>query len=230
MSIRVIAAAVTTAAAMTMAMCGTAVAATSRAARPAVQLTGVQLLAALLPQSDFPGGYKLGEPDVNDSGRYLENSPAKYHLSTMRCGSFARTYGNPGFGETATALDNFEKDNFTSEYFQQVYQFKTPSTATSFFEGVFAVAHRCPSFILFNVSAVHTHVFDATPIGGHRTFQVNQSAFLQGHVRIAVDIVITVAGTDVFFIANFGVSVAPPSSPSARTTMLRLVRRVEAFR
>jgi hypothetical protein len=170
MSIRVIAAAVITTAATTTAMCGTAVAATSRAARPAVQLTGVQLLAALLPQSDFPAGYKLGEPDVNDSGRHLENSPAKYHLSTMRCGSFARTYGNTGFGETATALDNFEKDNFTSEYLQQVYQFKTPSRATSFFEGVFAVARRCPSFILFNVSDVHTHVFDATPISRHRTF------------------------------------------------------------
>ena len=230
MSIRVIAAAVITAAAMTIAMCGTAVAATSPAARPAVQLTGVQLLSALLPQSDFPAGYKLGKPDVYDSGRYLENSPAKYHLSTMPCGSFARTLGSPGFGETAIALDNFEKDKFTREYFQQAYQFKTRSTATTFFEGVFAVAHRCPSFILFNVSDVHTHVFDASPIGGHRTFQVNQSAFLQGHVRIAVDIVITVAGTDVFSTANFGVSVAPPSSPSARTSMLRLVTRVEAFR
>ena len=230
MSIRVIAAAVITAAAMTMGMCGTAVAATSRAARPAVQLTGVQLLSALLPQSEFPAGYRLDKSGVTDSGRHLENSPARYHLSTMRCGSFARTYGSPGFGETATALDDFEKGNFTSEYLQQVYQFRTRSTATSFFKEVFATAHRCPSFILFNVSDVHTHVFDASPIGGHRTFQVNQSAFLQGHVRIAVDIVITVAGTDVFFIANFGVSVAPPSSPSARTTMLRLVRRVEAFR
>jgi hypothetical protein len=85
-------------------------------------------------------------------------------------------------------------------------------------------------FAAATVSDVHTHVFDATPISRHRTFQVNQSAFLQGHVRVAVDIVITVAGTDVFFIANFGVSIAPPSSPSARTTMLRLVGRVEAFR
>ena len=131
----------------------------------------------------------------------------------MRCGSFARTYGSPGFGETATAVDNFEKDNFTSEYLQQVYQFKTPSTATSFFEGVFAVARRCPSFILFNVSDVHTHVFDATPIGRHRTFQVNQSAFLPGHVRIAVDIVITVAGTDVFFIARLRRLCRPAEQP-----------------
>jgi hypothetical protein len=46
----------------------------------------------------------------------------------MGCGSFARTYGSTGFGETATALNNFEKDNFTSEYLQQVYHFKTQST------------------------------------------------------------------------------------------------------
>ena len=49
-------------------------------------------------------------------------------------------------------------------------------------------------------------------------------------VLIAVDTVFSVAGTDVFFTANLGVAVAPPSSPSARTSMLKLITRVRAIR
>jgi hypothetical protein len=234
MSIRAMAAAVITATAMVMAMCGTAVAATSRAASPAVQLTtvqltGVQLLAALLPAADFPAGYKLDKSDVYDSGRHLENSPAQYHLSTMSCSSFTYNFGGTGFGETATAGDDFEKNNYTTVYLQQVYQFKTGRTAASFFRGMFAIAHRCRSFVLSGVSGILTHVFDASPVGGHRTFQVNQSGTLQG-ILVGVDSVITVAGTDVFYVGSLGVGFAPPSNPSGRTTMLRLIRRVEAYR
>ena len=46
----------------------------------------------------------------------------------------------------------------------------------------------------------------------------------------AVDMVFTVAGTDVFNTANLGIAAAPPSSPSARTSMLKLITRVRAFR
>jgi len=235
MPIRVMAAAIITAAAMVMAICGTAVAAvaavaaTSRAASPAVQLTGVQLLAALLPASDFPAGYKLDKSFVYDSGRYLENSPAQYDLSTMRCSSFANNFGGTGFGETATAVNGFDNSDKRGVFVQDVYQFKTGSAATSFFKGLLAIAHRCRSFIIYGASGVLTHVFEAPPVGGHRTFQVNQSGTLQG-ILVAVDSVITVAGTDVFFTINMGVDAAAPSRPSGRTIMLRLIRRVEAYR
>jgi hypothetical protein len=230
MSIRVTVAAVITAAAMTMAVCGTAVAATSRAASP-VQLTGVQLLSALLPASDFPAGYQLAKSSVYDSGRHLEKSPAKYHLSTMSCTSFANNFSKIGFGETATAGDAFENSTDTGAFMQVVYQFKTASTATSFFGGVYAIALRCPSFIAAGASSVgKTEVFKAPPVGGHRTIQVNQSGAFST-LMFELDSVITVAGTDVFLTGNLGLGAAsPPSSPSARTTMLWLIKRVEAHR
>ena len=230
MSIRVIVAAVVTAAGMVIVTCGSAVAATSRAASPAVQLTGTQLLAALLPRSDFPAGFKLDKSSVFDSGRHLENSPAQYHLSTMSCSSFSENFGGTGFGETATAFDDFVNRTDTASYAQQVYQFKTRSAASSFFKGLRAISRRCPSFLLHGfASGIITHAFDARPIDGDRTFQVNQSGSVMG-VLIAVDTVFSVAGTDVFFTANLGIAVAPPSSPSARTSMLKLITRVRAIR
>jgi hypothetical protein len=229
MSIRVIAAGVITAG-MVLATCGTAVAATSRPARPAVQLTGVQLLSALLPQSDFPAGFKLDKSNIFDSGRHFENSPAQYHLSTMSCSSFSNDFGGTGFGETATAADDFTNSTGTRVYGQQVYQFKTGSAATSFFKGLRAISRRCRAFLLDGfASGIFTQAFGARPIGGHPTFQVNQSGSFTG-ILIATDMVFTVAGTDVFFTANFGIEVSPPSSPSARTSMLRLIIRVRAFR
>ena len=230
MSIRVIVATVVTAAGVMIATCGPAVAAMSRAASPAVQLTGTQLLAALLPRSDFPAGFKLDKSSVFDSGRNLENSPAQHHLSSMSCRSFSFDFGGTGFGETATASDGFVNSTFTGVYTQQVYQFKTRSVATSFFKGLRAISRRCPSFLLDGfASGVFTHAFDARPIGGYRTFQVNQSGSAQG-IRIAAAMVFTVAGTDVFFTGNLGIVSAPPSSPSARTTMLKLITRVRTFR
>jgi hypothetical protein len=227
MSIRLVAAAVGAAAAMVIATGGTAVAATSRAASPAVQITGAQLLSALLPQSDFPPGFKLDKSGVFDSGRQLEKSPARYNLYTMKCSSFPGDFGGTGFGETATAADDFADNAGTSLYLQQVYQFKTRSSAASFFNGLRALSHRCRAFLLDGVNGVVTRAFDARRIGGHPTFQVNQSGSGLGFL-IALNTVFTVAGPDVFFTANAGVSVAPPSSPSARTSMLRLIKRVQA--
>jgi hypothetical protein len=235
MSIRVIAAAVVTAGAMVAATCGTAAAATYRAASPAVQLasiqlTGVQLLSALLPRSDFPAGFKLDKSGVFDSGGHLENSPARFHLSTMSCKSFANNFGNTGFGESATAADDFVNGSFTQIFGQQVYQFKTSSAATAFFKGLRAISRRCVAFLLSGVgSGVSAHAFDAARILGHPTFDVNESGSVQG-VRIALGMVFTVAGTDLYFTIKFGITVAPPGSPSGRTTITRLIRRVQAFR
>lgn len=148
----------------------------------------------------------------------------------MSCSSFSNDFGGTGFGETATAFDDFMNSTSTGSYGQQVYQFKTRSAAKSFFKGLRAIARRCPSFLLDGVaSGIFTQAFDARPIGGDVTFQVNQSGSAQG-VLAAIDMVFTVAGTDVFFTANLGIAVAPPSSPSARTSMRKLITRVRAFR
>ena len=235
MSIRLMAAAVVTACAVVAATCGTAAAAAYRAASPAVQLTsvqltGVQLLSALLPRSDFPAGFKLDKSGVFDSGRRLENSRARFHLSTMSCKSFANNFGNTGFGETATAADDFVNSKFTQIFGQQVYQFKTSSAAAAFFKGLRAISRRCPAFLLSGVaSGVSVHAFDAARILGHPTFVVNESGTILG-VKLTIGTTFTVAGTDLYFIIKIGISVAPPGSPSGRTTMIRLIKRVQAFR
>lgn len=245
MSIRSMAAAVAITAGLTLSAAGLAVgtagpalAASGTGAVSAVQLTGVQLLAALLPASAFPAGYKLDKTSVYDSGSRLLTAPAKYNLATVSCTSFAKHFGQRGFGETAVASDFFIKGGTTlgpvRGFGQLVYQFKTSRAATAVFNGLRAIIRKCPQAGLSGTGPgsgvkVTTKVFDAAPIGGHRTFQVNQTATVKGF-SLGAKLVFTVAGQDVFLTGNIGILAAPPSSPSPRTTMLRLINRVRAFR
>jgi hypothetical protein len=236
MSIRVMAAAVAAAAGLAIATCGPADAVTAGHAAPAatraVQLTGVQLRAALLPASAFPAGYKLDKSGVYDSGAHLLTVPAKYHLATMSCASFAKHFGFKGFGESAVAGDAFVTATFNREFGQQVYQFRTSRAAAAFFGGLRAIARRCPKFLLTESglgASLTTKVFDASSIAGHRTFQANEAGTIMGF-RLGLKLVFTLAGPDVFMTGNVGVFAAPPTSPAPRTTMLRLIKRVRAAR
>ncbi len=108
------------------------------------------------------------------------------------------------------------------------------SLATAVFGGLRAIIHRCQQVALSASGPgsgvkVTTKIFDAAAIGGHRTFQVNQTATFKGF-SLGIKLVFTVAGQDVFVTGNLGVLAPPPSSPSPRTTMLRLINRVLAFR
>src|SRR6266581_2777263 len=173
MSIRVMAAAVATAAGLALAFGGLALSADA-ATSPRVQLTGTQLLAALLPASDFPAGYKLEKSGIYDSGSHLLTAPAKYNLATQSCRSFSKTFGQRGFGETAVAADAFSNGG----------------------------------------SALKA-----------KLFEIDQSGTISGF-KLGFKLVFTVAGQDLFSTGNVGVLTAPPTSPSPRTTMLRLINRV----
>ncbi len=245
MSIRSMAAAAATAAGLALGTAGLAVgtagpalAATGTGAVSAVQLTGVQLLAALLPASAFPAGYTLEKSSVYDSGSRLLTAPAKYNLATVSCASFGRHFGQSGFGETAVASDFIIKGGTTlgpvRGFGQLAYQFRTSRAATALFNGLRAIIRKCPQAALSGSlpgSGVKltTKIFDAAPIGGHRTFQVNETATFMGF-SLGAKLVFTVAGQYVFLTGNIGILAAPPASPSPRTTMLRLINRVRAFR
>jgi hypothetical protein len=234
MSIRVMAAAVATAAGLALAFGGLALSADA-ATTPGVQLTGTHLRAALLPASDFPAGYKLEKSSSYDSGSHLLTAPAKYNLATQSCSSFAKTFGRRGYGETAVAADAFSNGGSALEtklFGQQVYQFKTSRVAAGFYSALRAIVHRCPRFAFIGVPAsakVTTKIFDGPSIGGHKTFEIDQSGTISGF-KLGFKLVFTVAGQDLFFTGNIGVLTAPPTSPSPRTTMLRLINRVSAFR
>jgi hypothetical protein len=229
MTIRAAVAAVATTAVLGTGLALGPAAVASPASARTVQLTGAQLLSALLPASAFPAGYKPSPGGSHSSGKRLETGPAKYRLSAMSCTSFGNNFGSKGFGETATAGDGFEQPADIRGYGQQVYQFRTSGAAVSFFNGLRAVAHRCPAFVLSGAGfRATTRVFGTAPIAGGRTFQADESG--TAGAKLTVDLVFTVTGTDVFFDGAIGLGVAPPASPSVRTVMLKLIKRVRAFR
>ncbi len=132
----------------------------------------------------------------------------------------------------AVASDDFVNTGPTRDFGQEVYQFKILGAATAIFNGLHAIARRCPQFLLAGAGSgvkISTKVFNAPAIGGHRTFQVNQTATIESF-KYGLDLVFTVAGQDVFLTGNAGIMTTPPTSPSPRTTMLRLINRVRAFR
>jgi hypothetical protein len=233
MSIRVMAAAVATAAGLALAASGPAASAATTSA-PAVQLTGTQLLAALLPASDFPAGYKLDKSGVSDSGSHLLTAPAKYNLATISCNSFYNNFGNKGFGETGFASEAFVNGTTSTRILgQTVIQFKVSGVATAFFTGLRAIFHRCPQFAFGQAPGsgvkVTTKVFNAPAVGGHRTFELTETGTVD-NLKFGLALVFTVAGQDVFLTGNIGVITTPATSPSPRLTMLRLINRVRAFR
>jgi len=233
MPIRVMAAAVATAAGLALGSGGLALSANA-APTSGVQLTGTQLLAALLPASDFPAGYKLEKSSVYDSGSHLLTAPAKYHLATQSCASFAKNFGQRGFGETAVAANAYIKSGsgLSARLFgQQAYQFKTSAAAAGFYSALRAIMHRCPRFALAGIPAsakVTTKIIDGPSIGGHKTFEIDLTGTISGF-RLGFKLVFTVASQDLFLTGNLGVLTTPPASPSPRTTMLRLIKRVASF-
>jgi hypothetical protein len=231
MSIRTMAAAVGAGLIATGLITTGLVAAGPAAEARAVQLTGVQLRAALLPVSAFPAGYKIQPSSAMDSGKHLETAAAKFHLATMSCTSFSNNFSSKGFGESAVARNAVGRAGSTSGkfYLQEIYQFRTRAVASAFFNGVRAIAHRCPGFALSGTTGpggkITTHAFNAAPIAGHRTFQVNQSAGT-GLGKLTLTFVFTVAGQDLFFDGTLGIGTAQPASPSPRAVMLKLLHRV----
>ena len=147
----------------------------------------------------------------------------------------SKTFGQRGFGETAVAADAFINGGSALKaklFGQQVYQFKTSRVAAGFYSALRAIVHRCPRFAFIGIPAsakVTTKIFDGPSIGGHKTFEIDQSGTISGF-KLGFKLVFTVAGQDLFFTGNIGVLTAPPTSPSPRTTMLRLINRVSKFR
>src|SRR5579859_4254398 len=82
---------------------GASAAVTAEAGNPAVQVTGTQLAAALVPASMFPRGYQLARNVAHDSGNRLEGGTAAYDPETMSCAEYYHANGRAGFGETAFA-------------------------------------------------------------------------------------------------------------------------------
>jgi hypothetical protein len=198
----------------------------------AVQLTGSQLAAALLPAGTFPPGYHYDKSTSYESGKRLETGKAKYHLASISCTTLSNVYGQSGFGETAVATNSYSTlvDNLTATsgaaFAQTVYQFANASTARPFWQGIRSVVVRCPGFGLATHLGRSTERIIKASIRGTQAFQADFIGYLAPIGTIRVQSLVVVRGQDVIETDAMGLARAVPASPSLRTLMIRLLARV----
>ena len=198
----------------------------------AVQLTGSQLAAALLPAGTFPRGYRYDDSTSHESGKRLETGKAKYHLASISCSTLSNVYGESGFGETAVATNSYSTlvDNLTATsgaaFAQTVYQFASANAARSFWLGIRSVVVRCPGFGLATHLGHSTERIVTVSIRGTQAFQADFSVSLAPLGTIGLQSLVVVRGQDVIEIDAMGLGRAVPASPSLCTLMTRLLARI----
>ena len=194
------------------------------------QLTGAQLASRLLPPSSFPSGYKIVKSGTYNSGRRLEQGPAKHHLATFSCKTYiinglART----GFGETATA-GSIVSNSRLGAYQQVVFQFASSTQATTFYRQLYAFTVRCRTVTApFNhgTARLTTQSLKKTHLGKLPAFLAKQTLFATGFPATINDTLATVSGRDVVFIDAAGQKV--PTKPALSTAVQHLVARILHF-
>ena len=202
----------------------------SPAAPRVPQLTGRQLSAVLLPEQDFPG-YTMDTKNSTDSGTIVYAN-SQWTLTGMDCAAFEEQFPGAGFGETAYAQRVFA--THTEAYLiETIYQFGSPSAATSFFSGVRGVAGACRSFTDSPQGGPPEHwalrLSTAPPgIGGRAyTIQENMSEVVKGiTVNLAPVDLLAMHGVDVCEVTYSGDG--PPATPSLASVAERLITRLSA--
>jgi len=214
---------------------GWAIAVPSSRSSAAVQFTGRQLAALLVPVSALPRGYQPVGRFRQDSGGRLETAVAKYDLATMSCAAINDDNGRAGFGESALAEVGYFLNVSglpSTGLFQQVYQFRTAKAATSFWRGLRAISIRCPGLgaaAAPDPGKITQRVF-AVRYGRGQAFEANvtETGLPGGAVNTAT--LVVVAGDDIFTVEVGGYGRPVPADPSARTLMSELIARVQAAR
>lgn len=218
-----------------VASAGWAIAVPSSRASAAVQLTGRQLSALLVPASALPRGYQLITNTWQDSGSRLETATAKYDLATMSCATINNDNGRDGFGESAFAevgdVLNVEGLPGTA-LFQQVYQFGTATVAASFWRGLRAIFIRCPELGATTAPDPGKITQSVLTVRYGRDQAFEADATVTGLQGGAVDeaTLVVIAGDDVFTVGIIGYGRPVPADPSARTLVSELIARVQAAR
>lgn len=209
---------------------------TARAAgrAPAVQLTGSQLAADLLPAGDFPAGYFYDGSASFNSGALLETGHAKYHLASIGCKTLAAHFGDSGFGETAVATSSYSTYTGKSTaangaaFGQTAVQFASASAARSFWQGIQAVAVRCPGWGVAAVAG-YVHVTErivSVHIRGTHTFEAYFSASFKSLGTFRIQTLVVLRGQDIIETDALALGRALPTSPSLRTLMTLLFARI----
>jgi hypothetical protein len=127
---------------------GSAAATTSStaAAGSAAQLTGTKLAALLLPASDLPSGFAVSQGAAVDSGASLATGAAKYAIASISCNDLVNDFGQTGFGESAMAFNVLANPTSGEVFEEAVYQFATPTAASTFYTGLKTKWLSCGKF------------------------------------------------------------------------------------
>jgi hypothetical protein len=213
---------------------GTARAAGRAPVAKAVQLTGSQLAADLLPAANFPPGYLYDKSASYESGMRLETGRAKYHLASISCKTLANHFGDSGFGETAVATNSYSTfvDNTTAKsgaaFGQTAIQFASASAARSFWQGIGSVAVRCPGWGTAAAEG-YIHITERivpVSIRGTQAFQADFSASVASLGTFRIQSLVVLRGQDIIETDALGLGRAVPTRPSLRTLMTRLLARI----
>jgi hypothetical protein len=195
-------------------------------------VTGVRLKSALLPASEFHAGFTIDAKYSYNSGSRLSSSPARYGLATMTCNTLALQLGEPGFGETAMAVDQLDDQDTEQAYGQFVYQFRHPATASAFIAELRITAMRCRSFTVRDFgNSDHTQQTTAAMlVNGHRAVQIAEVAVDAANTS-DFDYLFVLDGTDVCGSSRAGFGGAlVPDQPTLATIVARLITRVQALK
>jgi len=223
--------------AATAAACMLLAPAAMASSRGPVQVTGKQLKSALLPASDFVAGYTVSTE--SDSGRRLERA-SLFNLKTMSCRNFWDFIGTAyGFGDTAFAadlvVDKTGKLNPEEIFDQSVYQFASTRRASSFYASVNAKYRSCRSVSGSDGSGGTLrrtlHSQSKLRVGGHQATQIieyDADSRIPGP-PLAVYVLWTIDGTDVYFISTTPLTQGPPK-PTQSSLTAKLIARVGALR
>jgi PknH-like extracellular domain len=202
-----------------------------------VQVTGKQLMSALLPASDFVAGYSVVNEE--DSGGSLEHGQL-FSVPSMSCKAFWIEIGIVrGFGETAFASDLVGTKSVSASvlevFGQSVYQFPSTHAASSYFGQLNTKYQSCRSLSVSDTKGgtLHWTVRSVSKqhVGGHQALQLveNESDSAVPGPPLTIDVLWTMDGTDVYMISTTLLTTTS-SKPTQSSLTLKLIARVGALR
>jgi hypothetical protein len=203
--------------------------------KPAPQVTGVRLKAALLPASAFGDGFTVTQR--LNSGDRLWSARVHIKASSLSCAGFELYRYVAGFGNTAGAMDSVDNPNPDLSTYpsvvldgdQAVLQFKTASAAASFYNLAQARYKQCTAFTEPD-PADNTQLeltlrsLSTTTIGKNKAFQVNQLVDLTA-LSFYLNTTVVLAGTNVYTIDDLNGT----NDPVSASLLGNLVNRVQAL-
>lgn len=200
---------------LSLAMAGTASAATAshpkphKTKHPVTQITGAQLVKGLLPGSAFGTGTTTS--GVTSSGKHLLSSKALAPVSSQNCADLLIDI--PVFGQTALAEDSIDTSTLLGGL-QSVSQFANSSAAWSFYGQEKSKFNSCTSYSMALKGdqstgplslSIDLQSVSNTKVGKNYAFAVSQLAEVSdslGDATFSIDTTVVADGTNVYTIWN----------------------------